>query len=404
MVVLFLPLYSLFALVSASSPHSNGIVKRDATGDSACTKLMCIAAVLNGSTVQYTMSGTGKRPVGWMGMGFGSQMANAPMVIMWANLDGSITLSQRQASDQVMPSLVSDPPRIATLSPLSSTSGSSSFVFTTSANNDTKQTLIYGFGSTAPYSSDAAAYIQQHIDWGTVELDLTKTFTATTSAVGTTGATPTAATTHSTGARGTPFTPYQQMVVVHAVLSAVGFAVLLPIGALLARYLRTFTPTWYTGHWIVQFGLAGPLIVVGLALGIKAGTEIGVFRWDTHMKTGILLFVLYLLQCGLGAFIHYVKPKNARGRPPQNYAHAVLGLFVLGGGLYQIRDGYATEWPNYTTRGPVPGAVGVAWIVWVILLPVLYGAGLALLRRQYRQEAGYRKAAAGEAYDLGSTE
>lgn len=47
------------------------------------------------------------------------------MVIMWTNTDGSVTLSQRQASGEVEPSVVSSPPRVATsLSNLTSTSGS----------------------------------------------------------------------------------------------------------------------------------------------------------------------------------------------------------------------------------------------------------------------------------------
>lgn len=40
-------------------------------------------------------------------------MANTPMVIMWPNSDGSTTLSQRQASAEVMPTVVASPPRVA---------------------------------------------------------------------------------------------------------------------------------------------------------------------------------------------------------------------------------------------------------------------------------------------------
>ena len=42
-------------------------------------------------------------------------MANSPMVIMWSNSDGSITLSQRQAPSEVMPTVVSNPSRVASL-------------------------------------------------------------------------------------------------------------------------------------------------------------------------------------------------------------------------------------------------------------------------------------------------
>ena len=45
--------------------------------------------------------------------GFGTQMANTPMVIMWPNSDGSITLSQRRAPGEIMPTVDSSPPRVA---------------------------------------------------------------------------------------------------------------------------------------------------------------------------------------------------------------------------------------------------------------------------------------------------
>ncbi len=41
-------------------------------------------------------------------------MTNTPMVIMWPNSgDGSITISQRKAPGEVMPTVDSSPPRVA---------------------------------------------------------------------------------------------------------------------------------------------------------------------------------------------------------------------------------------------------------------------------------------------------
>ena len=47
--------------------------------------------------------------------GFGTRMADAQMVIVWPNSDGSATLSQRTASGETMPTLDSSPDRVATL-------------------------------------------------------------------------------------------------------------------------------------------------------------------------------------------------------------------------------------------------------------------------------------------------
>lgn len=38
------------------------------------------------------------------------------MVIMWPNKNGTVTLSQRQAGGRIMPTVVRNPPRNATLS------------------------------------------------------------------------------------------------------------------------------------------------------------------------------------------------------------------------------------------------------------------------------------------------
>ena len=60
---------------------------------------------------------------------------------------------------------------------------------------------------------------------------------------------------------------------------------------------------------------------------------------DDHKKWGIALLVLYLVQCSLGAIIHYVKPSSwtvHKKRPAQNYLHAVFGLLIIGLAFYQV--------------------------------------------------------------------
>ncbi len=52
-----------------------------------------------------------------------------------------------------------------------------------------------------------------------------------------------------------PLLPFEKYIVAHAIFCVIGFLGLLPLGALLARYTRTFSPKWYTAHWIVQFAI-----------------------------------------------------------------------------------------------------------------------------------------------------
>lgn len=190
--------------------------------------------------------------------GFGSQMANSPMVIMWPNSDGSITLSQRQASAEVMPSVVANPPRTATKDDsLSSLTGSNpKLVYTIPANTDVSQNIIWAFSDTNPNSADAGASIVQHLNSGPVKLNLGNTLAASSrdptnpiSTLSGSGSTPAPTT---GGSVSTPLLNYQKMLVAHGILCVIGFLGILPAGALLARYMRTYSSAWFKGHHLLQ--------------------------------------------------------------------------------------------------------------------------------------------------------
>lgn len=208
-----------------------------------------------------------------------------------------------------MPTVVSSPPRVATAQPtLSSTSGSQPkfgysipvslytlhfrgyfLILGGQANSDTTQSLIWAFGTTNPGSSSVSANLQQHLSSGTLSLDLTKQL----SGDGTSLSNPAAS--NAGGAGGSsqgsaisiPLLPYQKLIIAHASILGVAFLILLPAGALFARFLRTFTRSWFKGHWIIQFGLAGPLIVIGVALGIASVHSEGSQHLDDTHKVNI---------------------------------------------------------------------------------------------------------------------
>ena len=52
-----------------------------------------------------------------------------------------------------------------------------------------------------------------------------------------------------------PLLPFEKYIVGHAVMCVIGFLGLLPLGAITARYTRTYTPQWYSAHWIIQFAI-----------------------------------------------------------------------------------------------------------------------------------------------------
>jgi hypothetical protein len=55
--------------------------------------------------------------------------------------------------------------------------------------------------------------------------------------------------------------PYQRKIVTHGMLASLGFLVVLPFGALLARFARTFTPAWFRGHFLLNFYLGKRLLL-----------------------------------------------------------------------------------------------------------------------------------------------
>ncbi|PPR00842.1 hypothetical protein CVT26_012477 [Gymnopilus dilepis] len=176
----------------------------------------------------------------------------------------------------------------------------------------------------------------------------------------------------------------------HAILCTIGFLIILPIGVLIAR--------WFWAHWIVQLLIAGPIIGYGWALGYMTtaslSDDIGHFA-DPHEKVGLALIILYGVQVFVGAIAHFFKlPSIFRGhRPPHSYFHAILGLAIFALAQWQVHYGLFTEW-NYATGGvhKVPESAKHAWLALVIVFWVLYGLGLALLRRQYKMESQARAA------------
>ncbi|KAG8745774.1 hypothetical protein FRC10_007035 [Ceratobasidium sp. 414] len=329
-------------------------------------------------------------------------MAGSPMVIMWPNSDGTITLSQRETSaDHNDPQVVANPPRVASLrTDLSSLTGTVSLSFVMPSSGQTTENMIYAMSTHKPGGSDPTASIQEHNFYGAFKLDMTQTVAdlpgaaASNSATGTASQTPSAlpVPTLSSGSNNSPdiFIPYtstEKQFIAHGILSGLGFCFFLPIGVLQARFLRIWWPRWFKTHWIVQAGLAGPFIVVGFALAVIAVQETGGRHFsDKHMLVGLVLFVLYACQALYGLVIHIVKNPNRKRRPIQNYGHAILGLGLITLALYQVWMGLTYEWSMATGRDKPSRGVKILWIVWIAVLGGAYAIGLALLPKQYTAE------------------
>ena len=73
---------------------------------------------------------------------------------------------------------------------------------------------------------------------------------------------------------------------IHAVLCSLGFLLVLPVGALVARWLRTFSRHWFKAHWITQVVLAGSIIVAGWGTAVAAVIQKNGAHFDDTHKVG----------------------------------------------------------------------------------------------------------------------
>ncbi|KAJ7624852.1 hypothetical protein FB45DRAFT_924365 [Roridomyces roridus] len=199
-----------------------------------------------------------------------------------------------------------------------------------------------------------------------------------------------------------PLSPFENKARIHAHIAFFAFLVALPLGIGFARYLRTFTSSWFWPHAIVNFFMTGPLVFTAFALGYQTTTAAGTPHFtDPHQKAGLALLIMYIIQVFLGIFIHFVKLPALRlrfpgGRLPQNYLHAILGLAIVGLATWQTHYGLWTEWAFITGNAhPVNKGCKHLWLGVVVVIWSLYGIGLVLLPRQFKQERAARARALG---------
>lgn len=81
-------------------------------------------------------------------------------------------------------------------------------------------------------------------------------------------------------------------------LNAVSWGVLMPVGVIIARYLKVFKsagPAWFYLHVACQSS-AYVIGVAGWGTGLKLGSDSVAVQYNKHRRIGIALFCLGTLQ------------------------------------------------------------------------------------------------------------
>ncbi|CAN7052541.1 hypothetical protein IGI04_027705 [Brassica rapa subsp. trilocularis] len=117
----------------------------------------------------------------------------------------------------------------------------------------------------------------------------------------------------------------------HGVIAILGWGFLLPLGAILARYLRHRDPLWYYLHICIQFtgfifGLAA--VILGIQLYNRIQPDI-----PAHRGIGIFLLILSILQ----VLAFFARPhKDTKMRRYWSWYHHWIGRVSLSFGAVNI--------------------------------------------------------------------
>ncbi|KAL3633606.1 hypothetical protein CASFOL_022368 [Castilleja foliolosa] len=115
---------------------------------------------------------------------------------------------------------------------------------------------------------------------------------------------------------------------VHGVLDVVSWGIMMPLGAMIARYLKVFksaNPAWFYLHVTCQTA-AYIVGVAGWGTGLKLGSDSSGVVQTTHRNIGITLFTLATLQ----VFALLLRPKpDHKYRIYWNVYHHSIGYTVI---------------------------------------------------------------------------
>ncbi|RDY14371.1 Cytochrome b561 and DOMON domain-containing protein, partial [Mucuna pruriens] len=174
----------------------------------------------------------------------------------------------------------------------------------------------------------------------------------------------------STGSTGPASHELIQMRTNHGILGIMGWGLILPVGAIIARYFRHKDPLWFYLHAVIQFvGFTFGLgtVVLGLQLYSKMHVHI-----PAHRGIGIFALVLSILQI----FAFFLRPnKDSKIRKIWNWYHSWFGRLALIFAAINIvlgmqAAGAGSDWK-----------IGYGFLVGIVVVAAIVLEVLAYLKR-----------------------
>ncbi|KAD4584300.1 hypothetical protein E3N88_21901 [Mikania micrantha] len=269
------------------------------------------------------------------------RMVGSSAVVGWVASGGLATMKRYFLGGQTPSQVLVDQGDLQIL-------GNTSSVFTDSARiyiafqlvtNQPSERLVYAIGDrNDPVPSPPSYRLPQHRSQSSIRLN------------------------YASGQGSQTTAPYSNLKRSHGMLSMIGWGILIPLGAMVARYFKHLDSLWFYMHTGIQslgfiLGLAG--VIAGLVLNDRLDANVG-----KHKGLGITILVLGFLQ--ITAFL--ARPSvDAKMRKYWNWYHHNAGrlmiLFAIANIFYGIHLAKAGSSWN--------GGYGVVLIVFVIIVVVL---------------------------------
>ncbi|WOK95466.1 hypothetical protein Cni_G04173 [Canna indica] len=162
---------------------------------------------------------------------------------------------------------------------------------------------------------------------------------------------------------------------IHGILNAISWGALMPLGAIIARYVKVFKsadPAWFYLHVTCQFS-AYIIGVAGWGLGLKLGSESIGITYHEHRDIAIALFCLATVQ----VFALLLRPnKDHKYRIYWNVYHHTVGYSIIILSVVNIFKGFDILEPVKKWKHAYTGilvtlasvALALELITWVIVL------------------------------------
>ncbi|KAL7592065.1 hypothetical protein Lser_V15G34864 [Lactuca serriola] len=173
----------------------------------------------------------------------------------------------------------------------------------------------------------------------------------------------------------------------HGVLNAVSWGVMMPMGAMTARYLKVFkvgNPAWFYIHAACQTS-AYIVGVAGWATGLKLGGDSTGITFESHRNIGIILFSLGTLQ--VFALLLRPKPDN-KYRIYWNVYHHGLGYAVIALSIVNVYKGLDILDPEKKWKNAYTGILIGLGVVAVLLEAFTWFIVLKRKKEDQRTHAG----------------